>query len=255
MSLFTPKRPDAFNRDDVVVHHEVAHTVVWCSHGRGIEHIRFKRIEPPSPVAGLLMGGSGNDSASASGSESGLEHMAERLLAGESAARRRIGSGRGEISTMSVELTESTNVPALVRVADTDDPVLRRAVFEYNRDSSNWFSQVQSHFNRLIPAVPLLITPETDVRALDKVARLEDDAVRAVIAGWMAVKKEWYSWVETRLANVVDLVDSHWSAIEGISNELIPKLPQQCGELLMQKDELESLLARHGVKVRATDAD
>jgi hypothetical protein len=254
MSLFTPTRPDAFNRDDVVVHHEVAHTVVWFSYGGEIKHIRFERIGPSSSVAGRLRGGSGNRNPNDLSQTKDAEMFAERMLAGESAARRHIGANRRFISTMPVGLTKSTNVPALVRVGDRRHDVLKHVISAYNRDASNWFSALDGIFNGAIPEIPLLITSQTSVPDLLQIGREEDDAIWAINAGYEAVGKDWYPWVKDRLAKVRRIVDKHWTAIEGISKELIPELPQETGELLKEKDALESLLTRHGVTTPPTNA-
>ncbi len=258
MNLFTHVRPEGFNRDDVVVRHELGHTVTWYSFGRDVCHIRFKR----SPIDARLQGGAANVNPPSFAHLKDAKEFVERMLAGESAARRSLGESRDQISTMPVEVKPETNIPALVRVVDSKNRVVQKMYYEYLRQNPDWFATVRCTCNGMIPLIDLEVTAKVDVPALLQVGRQEDDAMWVIRAAYEAVvpngfermlvrlgaSPPWYKWLRVRLERAAAVVDANWNAIENIAEELIPRLPAPGGEFILPEAELVELLDREGVQ-------
>lgn len=123
MNLFADSRPSEFNRDDIVVCHEVAHIVVWFNYGKQIGPMTIRR----SPIDGLLEGGVANVNPRSFESQRDAEQFTERWLAGEAAARRKLGNiRRDQISARGIRhrLTSRTDIPALLRIGDVRDDTM-----------------------------------------------------------------------------------------------------------------------------------
>lgn len=84
-----------WNRDDVVVRHELGHAVAWYHHGEGIGRLRFNRAVDGLLEAGIVLGPARSDQEE---TDAFIDAYAERLLAGEAAARRWLGLPRGCVS-------------------------------------------------------------------------------------------------------------------------------------------------------------
>src|SRR5258708_40182468 len=82
-SPFTLLEDADWNRDSAVLWHELGHALVWFFHGGGIGGLRFTRATDGVLEAGLMCGPRpGQTETSAF-----IDAVAERLLAGEVAAR------------------------------------------------------------------------------------------------------------------------------------------------------------------------
>lgn len=149
MSLFTQIRPTAFNRDDVVLCHELGHTLTWLNFGRPIGPITFHR----SPRDGLLEGGAALNPPQSLACPTDAEHLAERLLAGESAARRKLNLTRNEISTLGIPVAAHTDIPALLRAANPKDDAFRAIWVAYETAKSDWYEWLHARLNRAIAIV------------------------------------------------------------------------------------------------------
>ena len=201
MNLFDHIRPREFNRDDVVVCHELGHTITWFSYGRTIGAMRFTR----SSEDGLLGGGATFVNPSSLACRTDAEHLAERRLAGDSATRRRLNMRRDQISTVGVAVTRDTNIPALLRVANTNDDAMGAIWAAYETAKPNWYE-------------PLLVR--------------------------LGAEPKWYKWLRVRLDQARSIVDTNWEAIERIAQVLIPRLPDPGHSLNITAAELILLLER-----------
>ena len=204
MSLFTHIRPVEFNRNDVVVCHELAHTVVWYSFGRGIRGITFRRS-----IDGYLSGGSANVNPSNLENTRDAEQFAERMLAGDSAARRKLGMRRDQISTVGFPVNARTSIPVLLNTANRNDDAMWAIFTAYKTRKPNWL--------------------ETVLIRLGK-------------------KPGWYKWLSLRLEKTNARVDAHWMAIEAISEQVIARLPANGEETVIPTDFLIGSLEREGVQ-------
>jgi hypothetical protein len=204
MSLFTHIRPVEFNRNDVVVCHELAHTVVWYSFGREIRGITFRRS-----IDGYLSGGSANVNPSNLENTRDAEQFAERMLAGDSAARRKLVMRRDQISTVGFAVNARTSIPALLGTANRNDDAMWAIFAAYKTKKPNWL--------------------ETILIRLGK-------------------KPGWYKWLSLRLEKTNARVDAHWRAIEVISEEVIAWLPANGEETVIPTDFLIGSLEREGVQ-------
>ncbi len=93
---FDPSDPTEyadFKKDRVVLIHELGHVVAWFCHGEGVGRLRLERKNKllwPQVILAFREQRDANTDRDA-------EVMAERVLAGESAARRAVGMPRDEI--------------------------------------------------------------------------------------------------------------------------------------------------------------
>ena len=120
MDLFTHTRPLDFNRDDVVLCHEVGHAVVWNFHGGKITGIRFWRAGD-----GHLNGEVSVENPNDLKNPIDAEHIVERFIAGDAAGRRRLGLRRDQISTVGVKVSREIHVPTLLISANVNDDAMR----------------------------------------------------------------------------------------------------------------------------------
>ena len=201
MNLFDHIRPREFNRDDVVVCHELGHTVTWFSYGRTVGAMRFTR----SSEDGLLEGRAAFVNPPSLACRTDAEHLAERRLAGDSAARRRLNMRRDQISTVDVVVTRDTDIPALLRVANTNDDAMWAIWAAYETARPNWYE-------------PWLVR--------------------------LGAEPMWHRWLRVRLDQAISIVDTNWDGIERIAQVLIPRLPAPGHELNITAAELIPLLER-----------
>ena len=255
MNLFADSQPQDFDRDDVIVCHELGHTVTWFSYGREIGAIRFER----SIRGNLSKAGAANVNPPSLACKQDAEQFAERLLAGRSAARRKLGNiTRDQISTMNIEVTPNTNIRALVHVVNTEDRVMQAIFRELISGKPDWYRSACICLGGRIPPICLEVNAKADIPALLQVGDEHDDAIWAIKAayeaarpGWyekllvrLGAKPMWYKWLRVRLNRAIAVVDAHWDAIESIAQMLIPRLPAPGREVTFLDTELIPLLER-----------
>ena len=204
MSLFANIRPTEFNRNDVVVCHELGHTVVWYSFGRETRGIIFRRSRD-----GYLSGGAANVNPPNLESRRDAEQFAERMMAGDSASRRKLNLRRDQISTVGVPVTTKTNIPALLRTANLQDDAM-------------W--AIWAAYKTMKPG------------------RCESILVR------LGKTPRWYKWLSVHLGKANSIIDANWCAIEAIAQELTPQLPAVEGQLEIPASKLIPLLEQKGVQ-------
>ena len=202
MSLFTHIRPRDFNRDGVVLCHELGHAVVWLHQGRTIDQLRLFR----SPHDGLLEGGVAFHNPQSLRHRTDAEPLAERFLAGDSAARKALNLRRDQISTASTPVARDSDIPALLRVANTDDDAIRAVWVAYETMKPSWCE-------------PLFVR--------------------------LGMEPKWYSWLRDRLAQAVSIIDSKWVTIQHAANALTSQLPAAGDTLLVPSSDLLALLTPH----------
>ncbi|MEI7728105.1 MAG: hypothetical protein WCO56_00925 [Verrucomicrobiota bacterium] len=255
MNLFADCRPQEFDRDDVMVYHELGHMVTWFSYGREIGAISFKR----SREGRLSEAKAANVNPPSLACKQDAEQFAERILAGESAARRKLGNiTRDQISTMEIEITPNTNILALVHVAHTKERAAQLIFEEYSKGKQDWCNSARFRLGGDIPPIKLEITAKTEIPALLLVGHKDDDTMRAIWVAYetakpkcyerllvrLGAKPRWYKWLRVRLNRAIAVIDTHWDAIENIAKELITRLPAQGRTEIFSKDELILLLER-----------
>ena len=189
----------------MVVCHELAHTVVWYSFGREIRGITFRRS-----IDGYLSGGSANVNPSNLENNQDAEQFVERMLAGDSAARRKLGMRRDQISTVGFAVNARTSIPSLLSTANRNDDAMWAIFAAYKTRKPNWLETILIHFGK---------------------------------------KPGWFKWLSLRLEMTNARVDAHWRAIEAISKELIARLPADGEETVIPADFLTGSLEREGVQL------
>ncbi len=189
--MFDPVSYREFNQDDPVLCHELGHAVVWFSHGEVIGPIRFYR----SPVDNLLEPRAGFGTPRNLDEPNYAEHLAERWLAGQSAARRNLNIRRDRSSTKGSRVTRDSDLDALLRQMDEREDFARVLWVAHEKAGANWYAWIATRLtqavaiidenwcaidrtaNALKPQLPVAGT-EISFREADLTTRFHQEGVR-----------------------------------------------------------------------------
>lgn len=150
--LFDPKDRQKLHSDGAVLRHELGHALTWFGFGGRVDKITFIRLHQTSRTSSqyLLTGRTRYNFRNGIPEESAdnAEMFAQRILAGESAARKWAGMNRNSICTGGLEIRRGSNVRAILS-AQADNPddfigILRLAERWGQSDWHYWISSMLS---------------------------------------------------------------------------------------------------------------
>lgn len=163
------RMPPEFERDDVVLRHEAGHIVSWFIFGGGIGPLRLLRREDGKLVGGVLFG---PPSAKQTEDAAFIDACAERLVAGELAARGYLGLPDWQLSSGDDYASLHTATRHVSVVRERLDPTLidARKVLDLAEDHhpQAWWSWLQE---RLLVTSSVLRAHEPKVAALAECLR------------------------------------------------------------------------------------
>ena len=113
MCLFDHQSHTEFNPDRVVVIHELGHAVTWFSYGEGVGRMKFTRGQDGLLCAKTLL--EFRDLNSHASDQQAACYAVERMLGGESAARRAVGFRRDQICSDRIPITSDNDLRRLLR--------------------------------------------------------------------------------------------------------------------------------------------
>jgi hypothetical protein len=116
--LFDAKDRQRLHHDGAVLRHELGHAIAWFCVGGKVERITFTRLKWASGTSTQypLMGRTELSYANGTAEESAenAELVAERILAGESAARKWAGMSRNSICTGGLKISRNCDLDAIL---------------------------------------------------------------------------------------------------------------------------------------------
>lgn len=141
--------PACFNEDDSVVRHELGHAFVWLSGGGAIEHVRFTRAFDRLLGGGMKMTvPDGWDEERFFAEKSDL--LAERVLAGEIAAREHNGLPQGVVCS-ELPLTPTSDLAFLLTGKhnhQTDD--IKALFLAHESAKANWYEWMRARHSSAV---------------------------------------------------------------------------------------------------------
>lgn len=135
---FSQRWPAELNDDETVVRHELGHALVWLGHGNLVERVRFAR------TSDLLLCGGMRVKLSEGWNEERLRNespgqLAERILAGEIAARNYNDLADGEVYT-DLHLRPDSDLAAALRGQENNPADDIKALFlAHEVAGSGWY--------------------------------------------------------------------------------------------------------------------
>jgi hypothetical protein len=158
---FDPVSHPEFNSDDAVIRHEIGHIISWWKNGGQIGKLVLSRSRT-SQVS--------HPHATFPGTET-LDvqldggRLAERWLAGESAARKALGMPRDQICTDGVVITSKSDIPLLLNGTDERQDFARVIWIAHTIAKNTWYDWVEV---RLLETVAVV---DAHWGAIEQIAR------------------------------------------------------------------------------------
>jgi hypothetical protein len=135
--------PD-FNRDDVAICHEIGHLVVWFLYGEPVDKMTIRRSAMDGALEPHVALGITKDLLC----DDYAERLAERWLAGESAARKVLNMRRNRISTKTFLVTSQSDLPALLSHMDDREDFARVLWAAHKKATEGWYVWIRERLNQ-----------------------------------------------------------------------------------------------------------
>jgi hypothetical protein len=133
-----------FNRDEVAIRHELGHAVVWVYYGQQIMQLTIQRCKNRN----LLWPHISLETKTSDETDAYAESLAERWLAGESAARKHMGWRWDRISTKNFQISSQSNIPAIWPQMDQREDFVRVLGIAHKTANSNWYVWIRQRLHR-----------------------------------------------------------------------------------------------------------
>ena len=140
MDIFDTNPPAALNKDIPVLCHEIGHAVTWFSFGEAIGPLKLRRDSTTNQLKASVVLWPRDGNLQSLNSHEYAEPLAERLLAGDSAARKKLSLMTDNISIDGVTIDAITNIYGIIKQLDIEHDASKVLQLAYNAAHSNWHS-------------------------------------------------------------------------------------------------------------------
>lgn len=205
---FVPAEDADWNDDGAVLRHELGHALVWFVHGGGLGRLRLARANDGLLEAGVVTG----PRPGQTDTPAFIDSTAERLLAGEAAARRHLGIPGGRISLRGLQ------EPRLPAGARPDEIAAAFAEVGHASDGRVMLGDVA------------------------KILSLADQYHQA----------DWRTWIRERLAAAEHILSTQWAVLGAVAVRFergLPRRPRQ--EVVVSAQDLIAAFESAGAKPTA----
>jgi hypothetical protein len=164
MCLFDSSQHPEFGEGWVVLRHELGHIVVWFRCGEAIGPLTIQRYPNGSLRAGSVLWPRKGDRTRLVLREY-AEPLAERLLAGESAARKALGTRTDQICTDGIQVDTNSHLPNILNQMDERTDIGNVLFIPQQHSIPNWYQWVEARLKNADSVVDAHWT------AIDQIAR------------------------------------------------------------------------------------
>ena len=133
-----------FNRDEVAIRHELGHAVVWVYYGQQILQLTVHRCKKNN----LLWPHISLETKTDDETDVYAKRLAERWLAGESAARKHLGWRWNRISTKTFQVSSQSNIPSLLNQMDQNEDFARVLWIAHKTANASWYEWIKQRLQR-----------------------------------------------------------------------------------------------------------